>query len=202
MPRFASDRRFDTEVVEGLSRSISSVLVPIAPALGMQPGVATGFRPEGNDGVPILVGFVAPGAAIGIGSFRMMVEPFDDAAFEGDGLRFGVSVSTVYFCDMGSLVQERLPVSGDPPLSGRFEQFDDLGLVALDRVHHVNRRLEVRVENQIGAIDPEPYAAGPGHADRFGCTHTRFLQRWRSVSADDVCSGVSKGIGGIGAIGP
>jgi len=106
----------------------------------------------------------------------MADEPLDDTALESEDFRIRFALPAIELGNGGPLVEERAPVLSRPPVSGRCEQFDDLGLVARNRVHHVDRWLEVSVEDQIGTFNFEPYSARLGHADRFDRAHIRFLQ--------------------------
>ncbi len=130
------ERRLDPMAPEGPSGPCPPVLAPIVPALGMEPGVAMDFGSERNDRMPVPIRLLAPGTAAGVGMLRMAVEPFDDAAFEGENLRFRPGLPAVELGDAGALVVEHPPVLGRPVALRRSEQGDNACLVAPYDLQH------------------------------------------------------------------
>ena len=81
---------------------------------GQQSGCSQAWRwllvPK-DDRTPVPVRLPAPGAAAGIGKLRMAIEPFNDAASEGDGFRIGPSLTAIELGDAGAVAEPDAPQS-------------------------------------------------------------------------------------------
>jgi hypothetical protein len=121
--------RLDPVALKGLSCLFPAITVPIVPALGVQPCLAVISDAEWNDGIVVPIWLPAPGAEVGIGAFKVVVEPFHNAALEGHGFGFRRALPAIDLCDTGPLVEEGAPVFRGPTLRAPLEPQYDCGLV-------------------------------------------------------------------------
>jgi hypothetical protein len=67
-----------------------------------------------NDGISVPVRYPAPSAAVRMGILRVVIEPFNDAALEGDSFCIHPVLPAIELSNAGALVEEHLPVLSGP----------------------------------------------------------------------------------------
>ena len=80
----------------------------------MQPSMALAVDLKWNDGIAVGIRHTAPGAAVRIGTLRVAIKPFDDAALEGDSFCIRPALPAIELSNAGALVEEHLPVLSGP----------------------------------------------------------------------------------------
>lgn len=115
-------------------------------------------------------------APAGRRALEVAVQPFDDAAFESQGLRVWARQPAVELCDAGALIEMRLPVLSRPAIIAGSQELDQVRLVAGQQIEDSGGRRRRCFQNQIHAINMQADSCIAGGPQGVRGAHSRALQ--------------------------